>query len=95
MVMCLCLLPAHPFTSSVFAWNCISEKQKGVCPFVYLKYYVIFITPVCDLLLCNSWSQLHWDGIWAYNHLLLKVTEIIRMVMCDLTCDKIGLTPSC
>jgi hypothetical protein len=39
--------------------------------------------------------QLHWDNIWAYNHLHLKELEILRKAMYYLRYDKSGLKRFC
>ena len=55
-----------------------TEKQKGVCPILFLKYYTIFLRPVCDLFLFNSSSNCTGTVFGRNNHLHLKELEILR-----------------
>ena len=43
--------------------------------------YLIFLRPVCDLMLFISWSSHTWTLVGLNNHLRFKEPEILRKIM--------------
>jgi hypothetical protein len=52
---------------------CGPEKQKGVSVILYMRQYIIFLRPLCDLLLFNSSS--------GYTASADGELEILRKIM--------------
>jgi hypothetical protein len=82
-------------------WNLVDkfwtweEKKVNVQLQLYLILHIIFVRPICGLLLFNSSFSYNWALFGLTTICILKSLKYLKKIVYYFQCDKIWLTPFC